>query len=1012
MKGGAITNNSAANYNGGGIYNAGTLNLQGGEITGNSSGVQGGGILNNGTMNISGAPVVKDNTADAENGSPNIYLRNDHPTMTVTGKLTDGAELYVTSAKGTAPITTGYGSKHGTEYPGAYFHADNTEYVISLADGEVNIASPFKVSVKTGDEGSLSVDKTAAGQGETVTVTVLDDTPLNMIAVSYLANLIVKSVDFIPGDNRTGTFVMPGADVTVSLSYAPVSTKYIDTNGDEKTVTAYPLQGSTAELTGNGNFYVVNRNLTLTERLEINVPNGMVSLILADGCTLTAAKGIELSENNSLVIYCQSEGTGKLAANGEKYYAGIGIRGGVAGIFTIYGGTVEAAGGTYAAGIGGGERAGGGGTVNIHGGTVTATGDHGAAGIGGGTSGNGGTTTISGGIVTATGGLHGATGIGGGSGGYGGTTAISGGTVTATGGNWGAGIGGGRTRAGGTITISGGTVTAKAKSGGEGNGAGIGTGYDASSGETNITISGGKVTANSSKGAAGIGQGTNATASVTTTLTYTDDTKQDIEITASSYSGTVTFDKKFRSLDGTLRVHGIFQDLGVLSGQTMVAEDGTYRVVIAAAEHGAVTADQERYHVNDEVRLEIVPDTDYILSSLNVDEQDVTGEVDSEGVYTFVMPEYDVTVTATFTQAFCTVTFDTDGGSLVAAQTVNYGEKAVKPDDPTREGYTFGGWQLDGADYDFDTPVTADITLVAVWEEMPTVIIKGISGSFNDRIKLNYYFDIPAEVLADEGLYVALTKEGAETVITVPIGKAEYFEGKGWKFSIPLAAKEASDTVTARMFDGNGDPLRIVGSSGTDYTETGVPYTLMDYFTWLESNGTTDEKKVGAAAKDYCAAAQIYFGYNADGLSVSGALDAVTADTLSVYAAGRTGKLPAGVSIRGITAMLESDNTLRIYFSLKNVDAESFAFKIDGKGAALKQRSDGMYFLAMDAGVLSNRLQDVHSYSVSDGANTYTVTASVLTFARSYVVNGNEKESNLGKALYLYNKAAVEAFGN
>jgi len=46
---------------------------------------------------------------------------------------------------------------------------------------------------------------------------------------------------------------------------------------------------------------------------------------------------------------------------------------------------------------------------------------------------------------------------------------------------------------------------------------------------------------------------------------------------------------------------------------------------------------------------------------------------------------------------------------------------------------------------------------------------------------------------------------------------------------------------------------------------------------------------------------------------VSSAVDDVTKEMLSgYYIAGREGNLPTGVSIRGIAAMLESDNTLRL----------------------------------------------------------------------------------------------------
>ena len=66
-----------------------------------------------------------------------------------------------------------------------------------------------------------------------------------------------------------------------------------------------------------------------------------------------------------------------------------------------------------------------------------------------------------------------------------------------------------------------------------------------------------------------------------------------------------------------------------------------------------------------------------------------------------------------------TVTFDSQGGSSVSSQSVNYNAKATKPNpDPTYTGYTFGGWYKEQActnAYDFNTIVTANITLYAKW---------------------------------------------------------------------------------------------------------------------------------------------------------------------------------------------------------------------------------------------------------------------------------------------------------
>lgn len=293
--------------------------------------------------------------------------------------------------------------------------------------------------------------------------------------------------------------------------------------------------------TDNGGWYVVTGTVEIADRITVT---GNVHLILKDNCTLTAAKGITVSEGNSLTIYAQSTGTdmGKLVANAvDECCAGIGGKyvenssDGNGGTITINGGEVRATGAASAAGIGGGfgqvESAiiiinggtvianggeggagigggmGGGGNITIRGGTVTATGGDYGAGIGCGEYASSGTITITGGDVTANGGSQGA-GIGKGYRGdqFGGGSnntiiIISGGTVKATGGDDSAGIGGGDYASGGIITITGGTVTAT----GGGWGAGIGGG-DQGSGGT-ITISGGIVTANGSDNAAGIGGG-------------------------------------------------------------------------------------------------------------------------------------------------------------------------------------------------------------------------------------------------------------------------------------------------------------------------------------------------------------------------------------------------------------------------------------------------------------------------------------------------------------------------
>ena len=117
----------------------------------------------------------------------------------------------------------------------------------------------------------------------------------------------------------------------------------------------------------------------------------------------------------------------------------------------------------------------------------------------------------------------------------------------------------------------------------------------------------------------------------------------------------------------------------------------------------------------------------------------------------------DITLVATWEQqqvqpTVYTVTFDSNGGSAVTAQSIEAGQKATKPADPTKAGYDFKGWTLNGSAYDFNSAVNGDITLVATWEQQQVVpttytvsfAANGGTGTMADVTGISGEYTLPA----------------------------------------------------------------------------------------------------------------------------------------------------------------------------------------------------------------------------------------------------------------------------
>ena len=448
-------------------------------------------------------------------------------------------------------------------------------------------------------------------------------------------------------------------------------------------------------------------------------------------------------------------------------------------------------------------------TVTISGGTVTATGgDDGIHSYG--------TVTISGGTVTAKGNDYGIY--------AGGDVTISGGTVTATGTDMEAsGI------IGDNVTISGGTVTAKGGSEGIYGGDAV----KIENGITKVTADGDTVAINCFNGVITLGDAlmiqeptggklsgdgkviqnaddidaTHAVIVPGEALPKVVGIKVNVTGTqenAGAYDVTTdTLETSFESSTAPVTMSTSF----LYTAQACQAEDKLTTAPVAGTPYYFVIS-IDAYTDGETPTLEWA-DNDTIKSGSTLTADNGTVEIveffhSPAGGSLSVICKY----TETSTPGTHTVTFEANGGTPVpAAQTVADGGKATKPADPTKSGVSFGGWYKDSEltePFDFNTPITADITLYASWNQYIYMLQINKVWEDNDDAAGKRPDSVDVKVLGN----------GTE------IGTVTLTKDEGWKKLYVMATGEADLVLTCEEIVPEGYTLKDMSRTGNTVTLT------------------------------------------------------------------------------------------------------------------------------------------------------------------------------------------------
>ena len=201
--------------------------------------------------------------------------------------------------------------------------------------------------------------------------------------------------------------------------------------------------------------------------------------------------------------------------------------------------------------------------------------------------------------------------------------------------------------------------------------------------------------------------------------------------------------KKRNPIFLSLLILGVF----LISGCWLISTP-TYTVTYDGNGHtgGSVPTDSTVYKENDTVTVLDKGDlvkTGYTFAGWNT-ATDSSGTDHAVGS-TFIMGAAEVTLYAQWATNTYTVTFNSQGGSAVSLQTVNHGGKVTKPTNPTRTGYTFGGWYKESGctnawDFATDT-VISNVTLYAKWTPLYALRDTGPAGGLIFYVKEGGYSD-------------------------------------------------------------------------------------------------------------------------------------------------------------------------------------------------------------------------------------------------------------------------------
>jgi len=300
--------------------------------------------------------------------------------------------------------------------------------------------------------------------------------------------------------------------------------------------------------------------------------------------------------------------------------------------------------------------------------------------------------------------------------------------------------------------------------------------------------------------------------------------------------------------------------------------------------------------------------------------------------------------------------------------------------------------------------------------------LSALGASYEAEVVLQFYFQMPDELINDDAAYAEYTLAGKTYTIPMEEIREKGPNNKGYyTVQAGIASGYMTYDVTVRLYDGAGNAVQLTDYKAEGFKGTEVIRSVMDYARLTFELGSAKQKDAMVALLTYGGYAQTYFKKDAEnpaynllaeyGREVPN-LEGITADTIT-QALTITGE-NKGLKYKNQAAVLESAIYLRNKFVLESgYEIDSFAVTVTTPYGSEEVEieylaSEGVYYV--DILEIASAYWD-YMYKITvtntETGESYSIECSVLAWVdRMLGASTNTAQINLGKAMYYYNQAA------